>query len=673
VSKTTPSSITPSIMMLGATPLLAITSLLLIHPSSCLATVPPSSPLPVETLLTSAQSFVDDGNSVDAFDTLAQVYAQDPNAPGLSRLFEACLRLKVEDGSVQDHFGLAALLLDQERYEEASVQLGHILEFNNDENVSVQVLEKAASMLFRSNAACCQWKTYVEDSQKLVESLRLVERQTADTNPNDVPAVHPFEALKWPCISLKQATQIAALYARRSIASVTDAKGSSTGDSLLGWKETTPPTVTVSRETDAKLSPTRRIRLGYISPDFTSTHPLAFLMQHVFQHHDREKFEVKLYSLSKWDEEGNEVQAIQNGSDSFTVLPAESPDKLAKQIEEDELDILVDLCGYAGTDRISQILAHRPAPLQVSYMGFPASSGSPNVDYLVCDQTVVPPELRNYYTELLIHMPHCYFVNSHVTSVSHLLVQEEEIRRELRKQYNLPPNAFVYCCHSRPDKIDPSTFRTWLRALTQARQECGDNKELILWLLRSGSEMEANLCQIAQEEFGLPKEALVFCDVAPREEHLRRLACADVFLDTPAYNAHTLGVDTLFAGVPMISLLRHIDISSVEQEEKPMDPLFVDTEKLASRVGASLLQAAGLDDMVCERMRDYAQLMVKCATDEEWFASTRARLAQSRSFCPLFDTRRWVENLELAFRQIVLDKPEECDIVIIDDTEPVEE
>jgi predicted O-linked N-acetylglucosamine transferase (SPINDLY family) len=100
----------------------------------------------------------------------------------------------------------------------------------------------------------------------------------------------------------------------------------------------------------------------------------------------------------------------------------------------------------------------------------------------------------------------------------------------------------------------------------------------------------------------------------------------------------------------------------------------VDTEKLASRVGASLLQAAGLDDMVCERMRDYARLMVKCATDEEWFASVRTRLAESRSSCPLFDTRRWVENLELSFRQIaVLDKPEDCDIVIIDDTEPVEE
>ena len=280
-------------------------------------------------------------------------------------------------------------------------------------------------------------------------------------------------------------------------------------------------------------------------------------------------------------------------------------------------------------------------------------SGSPYLDYLVCDQTVVPPQLRKYYTERLIYMPHCYFVNSHASSVSHLLVNSEEERQVLRKRYNLPENAFVYCCHSRPDKIDPSTFRTWLRALTIARDKC--DCEVVLWLLRSGSEMEANLKKIAHDEFQLEETALVFCNVAPREEHLQRLACADVFLDTPAYNAHTLGCDTLFAGVPMISLLRPCN-TETDDDTPIVDPLFVDTEKLASRVGASLLQAAGLEEMVCPRMRDYAALMVKCAVDKEWYASIRARLNESRMMCPLFDTKRWVENLELAFRQIVLDK-----------------
>ena len=390
-------------------------------------------------------------------------------------------------------------------------------------------------------------------------------------------------------------------------------------------------------------------------------------MQHVFRHHNREQSQVKLYSLSPWDTTGQEVRNIQDGSDSFTVLSSsKSPKELAAEIRGDELDILVDLCGYAGTDRVSQIMSLRPAPIQISYMGFPASSGAPYIDYLICDQVVVPPLLREHYTEHLIYMPHCYFVNSHATSVSHLLVESDTERQELRRENDLPEDAFVFCCHSRPDKIDPSTFRTWLRALKQTREETN----AVLWLLRSGSEMELNLRRIAKEEFQLEDKALVFCDIAPREQHLRRLGCSDLFLDTPAYNAHTLGCDTLFAGVPMISLLRPLEEPA--DEEQPLDPLFVDTQKLASRVGASLLKAAGLDELICGRMKDYAEVMVRCAIDKEWYDSIRNRLVESRLTCPLFDTQRWVENLELALRHVAICNTHPTDVVIVDSKTPLE-
>ena len=163
---------------------------------------------------------------------------------------------------------------------------------------------------------------------------------------------------------------------------------------------------------------------------------------------------------------------------------------------------------------------------------------------------------------------------------------------------------------------------------------------------------------------GLNERALIFCDVAPRDEHLQGLACADVFLDAPAYNAHTLGCDTLFAGAPMISLLR-----THNETTKPLGPLFVDTEKLASRVGASLLKAAGLEELICLTMREYANVMVKLATNYKCHSSTRQRLVDSRYICPLFDTRQWVENLELTLAEIALDsKKSGADMLVMDET-----
>jgi len=649
----------------------------------------------IQTLVNQAQSLLKERDVDGAMGTLSEIYSLDPNTSGVLRLFESCLRLRVDIGLdanqnvVQDRFGLASLLLDQERYEEASVQLQHIVsdlsvEGDNDIDNNTKVinnnkqqqqekqdrflLAKASSMLFRTNAACCRWDTYEKDSQSLVSSLRLNSR-AAGRDANDVPVVHPFEALKWPCISIQDASQIAALYARRATVSTlspsqeeqywlaTEAeveKNKSMPKTMGGTTtvSTSPRKLTmVSEESVQELtSPKKKIRLGYISPDFTSNHPLAFLMQSVFGHHDKSYFSVHMYALSK-DDECSEIRAIKEGSDHFTCLPAGgSPQELADRIKNDEIDILVDLCGYAGTSLVAQILSLRPAPVQISYMGFPGSTGAPYLDYMVCDRIVVPQSLRTHYTERLILMPHCYFVNSHKTCASHTLLETDEEKHKMREKYGLPKDAFVFCCLSRPDKIDPCTFQSWLQALFLVRNR---GVHSVLWLLRSGPEMEANLRQIARSEFGLSDSALVFTDICPRDEHLSRLGCADLFLDTPAYNAHTLGCDTLFAGVPMVSLLRTTSLQDTSSDkDNYVNVKKVDTEKLPSRVGASLLIASGLDNMICPTMKIYEEMMIKCATRTEWYNSVRSKLKASRETSPLFDTRRWVKNFELSLKHI---------------------
>jgi len=454
------------------------------------------------------------------------------------------------------------------------------------------------------------------------------------------------------------------------------------------------PTVTVNRKELPTLE--QKIRIGYISPDFTSRHPLAFLMQHVFRYHEKSQFSVYIYALSSKVDDGPEVQAIKESCDQFTYLSpsAMSPMELYQRMVQDELDIIVDLCGYAGTSIVAEIMASRCLlqqvndessssaggngadcssrllPIHVSYMGFPGSVGSSRIwDYSIFDQVVIPPDdeygIREHYNEALVYMPHCYFVNSHKTVLGRegdgIILANEEERIQLRAKYGIHPRAFVYCCHSRPDKVDPSTFRTWINALATARSEYfakhSDERKLdssksgapVLWLLRSGKEMEENLRQLVRKDFGESMEdALLFADVSERNEHLRRLGCADVFLDTPAYNAHTLGCDALYLGLPMISLLRN-NCSDNQADSMCDDQSTIATDKLASRVGASLLRSAEMEDLIYPNMSDYEDAMVKCALNSEWFESIRNRLRSSVLLSPLFDTERWVRNLEASF------------------------
>ncbi|EED88202.1 o-linked GlcNAc transferase, partial [Thalassiosira pseudonana CCMP1335] len=413
----------------------------------------------------------------------------------------------------------------------------------------------------------------------------------------------------------------------------------------------------------------KKIRIGYISPDFTSRHPLAFLMQHVFRYHDKSKFTINIYSVSSSEQDdGVEVKAIRESSDSFTYLSPSSmpPIELYQRLMQDELDVLVDLCGYAGTS-VGNGGHQQRFPVHVSYMGFPASVGSSKVwDYSVFDQCVVPPEdelgIRKHYSEALVFMPHCYFVNSHKTVVGGkedgIVLSSDDERVSLRQKYGIDPAAFVYCCHSRPDKIDPSTFRSWLRAIRRviSEQSGTDAPSPVLWLLRSGEEMEHNLRQLVVCEFGEDmQDCLVFAEVADRREHLKRLGCADLFLDTPAYNAHTLGCDALYVGVPMVSLLRNYDGNS----------------KLASRVGASMLISASCEALIVSDMNEYEDMMVKCVSEKGWFNGVQERLSSSVVSSPLFDTERWVQNLEASLQTIVsLDTSDILPDIVVLDEEP---
>ena len=580
-------------------------------------------------------------NDTDAaFQFLSDAFAQNANTPGLMSSFEDLFRLKIKlhNDSI-DRMGLASLLSDLNRFEEAAEEFRNVVE---KEQLGGPLQEKAASMLFRTEAANCAWKTIDKDSITLLESVR------DSVSSGRVPAVHPYEALMWPCISIKDASDIATLYAKRAMGDF-----SLTSNNLLLPRQTVQSKVEVIASRKPMDPMRQRIKLGYISPDFTGRHPLAFLMQDVFRFHDTSLFEIYIYSPYESDN-SPEVEKIKSSAYHWTVLSSPAQN-MADAIRSDDLDILIDLCGYTGTSLIAEVMAHRVAPIQIGYMGFPASTGAPFIDFMICDKVVVPPEelsIRRYYSENCIFMPHCYFVNSHKFLASSSS-DSIDTGSSMHHVHSLPEQGFVYCCHSRPEKIDPVTYRSWLRVIKAVRHKGAQvgNPRLanaVLWLLRSGNEMERNLREIATQEFELADEALVFADNAPRDDHLRRLKVADLFLDTPAYNAHTVGVDCLSAGVPMVSLLRETAATS----QLTVNDGDVATEKLASRVGASLLKSIGLDVFIASTMDEYEAIMERCATDHAWFSEVKTYLVDAKERSPLFDTERWVKNLEAALIEV---------------------
>jgi len=633
-----------------------------------------------------ARNHLQQNQTDEAYACLTRAYALNSKEPGLMACFEEFFRAKIrlangnQDGS--DRMGLASLLNDQHRFEESAQDLRLVLEEKGDEpstkkvGLNMAMRELAQVRLFRALAAICNWDNHAQDSHALVHAVYrcLHENQNnGDNNNFRVPALHPFESLKWSCISLEMATNVASLYAARAMQNV-EAQATRSIPSLEAASQKRS-TQQISR--NQIQPPTKPIKIAYLSPDFTGTHPLAFLMQDVFRFHDPSQFELYIYSLEgNEDTSSEEVVKIRDAAKAFGRWKVFPPGALPREIssfiqENDQPDILIDLCGYAGTSTVAEVMAHRVAPIQISYMGFPASSGAPYLDYMIVDPIVVPPllphnehdnKIRQHYTEKLLYMPHCYFVNSHRHAV-----QNTKITRMMREKYNLPIDAFVFCCHSRPDKIDPSTFRVWLRALKQIRER--ENINAVLWLLKSGDQMESNLRQIAREEYQLDEHCLVFADVAPREEHLERLQLANLFLDTPTYNAHTVGCDALFAGVPMLSLLRPLSSYKDEGKAAAENGQLVLTDKLASRVGASLLRAVGLSEMIVPDMQAYQQLMIRCALDPQFYFEITQKLSNNKDECPLFDTERWVRNLEVGLTFVATHDEQQDDVAIVEDFE----
>ena len=355
-----------------------------------------------------------------------------------------------------------------------------------------------------------------------------------------------------------------------------------------------------------------RLRIGYVSADFRQ-HPTAHLMRSLFRAHDRNRFTVYVYALCR-DDGSAYYQQIKADADQFVDLTGLSNVEAATRIHADGVQVLIDLMGYTAYAR-SEIFTLQPAPVQVSYLGYPGTLGLPAIPYILADPVVLPEALLPFFTEQPVYLPECYQVNDRWQTIAETGIQRREV--------GLPETGFVFCCFNQPAKLDPLIFQVWMRILNRVAGS-------VLWLLGSDPEVAARLRQEA-EHCGVAGERLIFAERLPKDRHLERHRLADLFLDTRLYNAHTTASDALWAGLPVLTCIG---------------------ESFPARVAASLLQAVDLPELITPSLDEYEQLAVRLATEPERLTALRAKLADSRLRAPLFDTERFARHLESAFEMM---------------------
>ncbi|MEY2771262.1 MAG: hypothetical protein RIQ38_1681 [Pseudomonadota bacterium] len=363
----------------------------------------------------------------------------------------------------------------------------------------------------------------------------------------------------------------------------------------------------------APLTPGRRLRVGYFSADLHN-HATAYLMAQLFECHDRSRLEVHVYSYGPNQQDEMRLR-IAAAAEHFHEVSGLADIEVARLARSHALDIAVDLKGYTQDARLG-ILAHRCAPLQLSYLGYPGTLALPYIDHALVDQVVVPQEARDDYTETLVWLAGCYQVNDWHRKIDPQVPPREDC--------GLPAQGFVFCCFNNSFKILPQTFAAWMRILQQVPGS-------VLWLLEDHPLAAGHLREQAQAQ-GVDPARLCFAPRAPLAQHLARHAHADLFLDTWPYNAHTTASDALWAGLPLLTL---------------------QGRSFAARVGASLLQALGLPELIAHTEAAYVQTAVRLAQSPTELATLRAQLREPDRLARVFDARPFVQRLETAYGLMV--------------------
>ena len=353
-----------------------------------------------------------------------------------------------------------------------------------------------------------------------------------------------------------------------------------------------------------------RIRIAYLSSDFRE-HAMPYLMAGFFEQHDHGRFETIAVSF---DSKGSSVMRdrLKRTFDRFIDVEMQSPLETAKLLRSLEIDIAVDLMGFTAGGR-AKIFALRPAPIQINYLGFPATMGATYIDYILADRYVIPEEMQAHYSEKIVYLPDTFQANDANRQIAG--------STQSRIESGLPENGFVFCSFNSSNKITPDMFDIWMRLLQRTANS-------VLWLIHANAAVTSNLRKEAKKR-GINPDRLVFAPgMNNYAQHLARYRLADLFLDSLPFNAGTTASDALWAGLPVLTCSGNA---------------------FPARMAGSLLNAVGLPELITNSPEEYEALAITLATSEPLLSDIKSRLAANRSSCPLFNTDRFRRHIESAY------------------------
>jgi predicted O-linked N-acetylglucosamine transferase (SPINDLY family) len=356
-----------------------------------------------------------------------------------------------------------------------------------------------------------------------------------------------------------------------------------------------------------------KIRIGYLSGEFRQQ-ATSLLLVGVLEQHDKARFDITAID-NGWDDGSETRRRIDNAVHRVIPIRELSDPRAVAAIRDNQIDILVNLNGYFGEAR-TRVFARRAAPIQVNYLGFPGTLGASYMDYIIADRHVLPEAHKQFYSEKIVYLPNCYQANDRDKGIATRIFS--------RAECGLPSEGFVFCCFNNAYKITPDIFDCWMRILRHAAGS-------VLWLLEDDAATAANLKREAAAR-GVSPDRIVFARRTSPSEHLARHRCADLFVDTLPYNAHTTASDALWAGLPVLTC---------------------QGETFAGRVAASLLNSVHLPELITTTLDNYVRLATELATDPEKTARLTQKLADNRLTTPLFDTGLFTRHLEMAYTAMV--------------------